>query len=73
MSLMAYILYVAVKRLISPRESVPLLFFLLVIVAWEKWNNGFSSACEGRLLFVLFVWCTFFPVGEKVHSFCMMY
>ena len=26
----------------------------------------------GRLLFVLFVWCTFFPVGEKVHSFCMI-
>ena len=25
---MAYILNVAVKRLISPRESVPLLFFL---------------------------------------------
>ena len=73
MSLMAYILNVAVKRLISPRESVPLPFFFLVIVAWEKWNNGFSSACEGRLLFVLFVWCTFFPVGEKVHSFCMMY
>ena len=29
MSLMAYILYVAVKRLISPRESVPLPFFFL--------------------------------------------
>ena len=29
---MAYILYVAVKRLISPRESVPLPFFFLAVI-----------------------------------------
>ena len=32
----------------NPQFYIMLILFLFIIVAWEKWNNGFSSACEGR-------------------------
>ena len=34
---------------------------------------GSTLPVKVALLFVLFVWCIFFPVGKKVHSFCIMY
>ena len=34
---------------------------------------GSTLPVKVALLFVLFVWCIFFPVGKKVHSCCMIF
>ena len=38
----------------------------------RKWNHDFSAACEGSLLFVLFV-CASFPGGEEGALFIMIF
>lgn len=34
---------------------------------------GSTLPVKVALLFVLFVWCIFFPVGKKVHFFIMIF